>query len=170
MPKRLNHFLSANGIKDEKKKDVFLAFIGPQTYKLLKSLIAPTKPGKKEYDQLVQLLKQHYEPTSSEIVRRYRFNTRVRRKGESVANYMPELCGLTQFCNYSDSLETMLRDRLVCGINDKAVRCCLLAKQDCHLKRHLNWHKGWKQQRKMFEKCRKSLDFQWDDCQKMSMR
>ena len=45
----LNHFLSANGIADDKKKDVFLTAIGPQTYKLLKSLVAPAKPGEKNY-------------------------------------------------------------------------------------------------------------------------
>jgi len=40
----LNHFILANGMKDEQKKDVFLAVIGPQAYKLLlKSLITPAK-------------------------------------------------------------------------------------------------------------------------------
>ena len=35
--KCLNHFLSANGITDNTKKDIFLTVIGPQTYKLLKA-------------------------------------------------------------------------------------------------------------------------------------
>ena len=43
------HFLSANGIEDEKKKDVFLTVIRLQIYKLLKSLVAPAKPGEKDY-------------------------------------------------------------------------------------------------------------------------
>ena len=73
----LDHFLSANGIADEKKKDVFLAVIGPQIYKLLKSLVVPAKPGEKEYNQLVQVLTQHFDPAPSEIVRRYHFNTHV---------------------------------------------------------------------------------------------
>ena len=45
------HFLSANGIEDEKKKDVFLTVIRLQTYKLLKSLVAPAKPGEKDYTE-----------------------------------------------------------------------------------------------------------------------
>jgi len=56
------------GIEDTKKKDVFLAVIGLQTYKLLKSLVALAKPDKKEYNQLVQLLAQHYKLAPSEIV------------------------------------------------------------------------------------------------------
>ena len=43
----------ANGIEDKKKKDVFLTVIKPQTYKLLTSLVAPAKPGEKDYTQLV---------------------------------------------------------------------------------------------------------------------
>ena len=50
---RLNHFLSANGIKDEKKKDVFLTVIWLQTYKLLTSLVAPAKPGEKDYTRWI---------------------------------------------------------------------------------------------------------------------
>lgn len=88
---RLDHFLAANGIKDAKKKDVFLAVIGPPTYKLLKSLVAPAKPGEKEYEQLVQLLMQHFEPAPSEIMKRYCFNSRIWQKGESVAIYVSEL-------------------------------------------------------------------------------
>ena len=62
---RLNHFLSANGIE---KKDVFLTVIGPQTYKLLKSLVAPAKPGEKNYAQLVEVLTHRFDPAPSEIV------------------------------------------------------------------------------------------------------
>ena len=49
----LNHFLLANCFKGEKKKDVLLTVIGLQTYKLLKSLVAPAKPDGKDYTQLV---------------------------------------------------------------------------------------------------------------------
>ena len=88
---RLDHFLSANGIEDAKKKDVFLAVIGPQPYKLLKSLVAPAKSGDKEYNQLVQLLTQHFESAPSEIVQRYCFNSRIQQKGEPVVTYVSEL-------------------------------------------------------------------------------
>ena len=133
--KRLDHFLAANSIADAKKKDVFLAVIGPPTYKLLKSLVASAKPGEKEYNQLVQVLTQHFEPAPSEIMRRYRFNSHIRRRGESVATYISELQGLAQFCNYGDSLETMLRDCLVCGINDESIQRRLLGESTLTFKK-----------------------------------
>ena len=38
---------------------------------------------------------------------------------ESVAAFVTELRALAKHCNYhADSLDSLLRDRLVCGIND----------------------------------------------------
>jgi len=51
----------------------------------------------------------------------------VRHKEESVVAYVSELHGLVQFCNFGEALETMLRDRLVCRITNKAIQCHLLA-------------------------------------------
>ena len=42
---------------------------------------------------------------------------------------------LAQFCNFGESLDTMLRDRLVCGINDEAIQCCLLMEATSNLKK-----------------------------------
>ena len=48
--KRLKHIFVANGITDgAKKQAVFLSVIGASNYKLLSSLVAPVKPGEKEY-------------------------------------------------------------------------------------------------------------------------
>ena len=64
-------------------------------------------------------------------VQRYRFNTHLRKQGESIAAYVAELWRLTEYCNYGDSL----RDRLVCGVNDQRVQCRLLAEADLTLKK-----------------------------------
>ena len=95
-----------------------------------------------EYNQLVQVLTQHFEPAPSEIMRRYRFNSRIRRKGESVATYVSELRGLAQFLNYGESLETMLRDRLVCGINDESIQRRLLAESTLTFKKAFELAQG----------------------------
>ena len=65
--------------------------IRPQTYKLLKSLVAPAKPGEKDYTHLVQVLAQYFDPVPLEIVQRYRFNMRNQHKGETVTAYVSEL-------------------------------------------------------------------------------
>ena len=58
-------FYRANSVRDSAKVDVFLSVVGPKTYKLLKSLIAPMLPSDKTIDELYQSLKRHVQPTDS---------------------------------------------------------------------------------------------------------
>lgn len=101
----------------EKKRSTLLAVM-PTTYRVLKNLIAPGKPGDKLYADIVKTLTNHFGPAPSEAVQRFKFNSHSRKPGESVATYVAELRALAEFCNFEDKLENMLRDRLVCGIND----------------------------------------------------
>ena len=43
--------------------------IGAATYKVLRDLVVPAKPGTKPLEELLQKLEQHYSPRPSEIVR-----------------------------------------------------------------------------------------------------
>jgi len=136
---RLEQFLKANDIvgetKANKRRSVFLAVIGPGPYKLLRSFLAPVKPVEKTFDELVLVLTKHYSPPPSEIVQRFRFHTRVRKPGESVATFIAELRGLSEFCNFDNPLEKMLRDQLVCGIKDRRYRRGYLRSQTSPLTR-----------------------------------
>ena len=126
---RLEHFYTANGITDaDKKKAVLLTVTCAVTYKVLRNILAPDKPGEKMYAELVEALSKHYRQTPSEIVERYKFHTRVRKAGESIANYVAELRSLSEYCNFGAVLNDMIRDRLVCGVNDVAIQRRLLAK------------------------------------------
>ena len=44
-----------------------------------------------------------------------------------MAIYIAELCSLAEFCNFGQTLEAMLCDHIVCGINDNAIQRHLLA-------------------------------------------
>ena len=128
---RLEHFFAANGItNNDKKCSVFLTVVGAKAYRQLRSLIAPVKPGEADFATLSEAMKNHYAPAPSEIVQRFRFNSRFRRPGESVSTYVAELRALAEFCNFGDSLSLMIRDRLVCGINDENTQRLLLAEKE----------------------------------------
>ena len=122
---RLHHFLTANGISDaNRKRVVLLSVFGPKAYKLLASLVAPSKPGDKSYAELVKTMEEHHCPAPSEIVQRFMlfmFHTRVRGTKETIASYVAELRALGQTCGFGDSLEDMLRNRLFCGVNDERI-------------------------------------------------
>ena len=119
---RLKHYFNANDVTDAgKKRSILLTVCGGPTYRLLRSLVADGNLEAKSYEQLVQLLKDHYAPKPSEIVQRYYFNTRFRAPGETIAKYVAALRHLALDCNYGDKLSEMLRDRLVCSVNHKGM-------------------------------------------------
>ena len=68
----------------------------------------------------------HFNPKPSPIVKRYEFNTRRQGENEAVATYVAELRKIAEFCDYGAVLSDMLRDRLVCGIHNRAVQRRLL--------------------------------------------
>ena len=138
---RLGHYFIANGIGDteeadlSKRRSILLSVCGSKIYKLMSDLLAPNKPGTKTFAELVKLVQDHYAPKPSEIVQRYKFHNRFRSPGESVASYVAELRHLTEHCNFGQTMEVMIRDRLVCGIMDDKIQRRLLAEKDLTFKK-----------------------------------
>ena len=70
---RLEFYFNANDLsvmipnavatRTEKRKSILLSFIGAETYSLLRSLYAPTKPSAKTFKEITDLLKGHFSPT-----------------------------------------------------------------------------------------------------------
>ncbi len=96
------------------------------------------KPSDKMFKQLVELVQHHENPKPSAIVQRFRFNTRFRKPGESIASYVAELQNISEHCDFQNTLEEMLRDRLVCGINDEQIQRRLLAESTLDFKKAMN--------------------------------
>ena len=133
---RLGHYLSANKIDDAiQKRDVLLSTCGPTTYTLVRNLATPSPPAEPSYEQLIQLLQDHYNPKPSVPVQRFRFNTRCRQSGESIAQFVAALHQLSEHCNFGGSLDDMLRDQLICGVDDRRIQRRLLAETDLDFKR-----------------------------------
>ena len=96
--------------------------VGPGTYNIWKN-------QKKSFEQLKEKLTQHFRPRPSEVVQRFRLNSRVRKEGESVREYVAELRHFAEFCNFGVTLETMIRDCLVCDIRDESIQRKLLSEK-----------------------------------------
>ncbi len=70
---------------------------------------------------------KHHNPKPSAIVQRFKFNSRTWQQGEVVADFVAALRQLSEYCEYGDTLDDMLQDRLVCGINEGHLQRRLLA-------------------------------------------
>ena len=55
------------------------------------------------------------------------FHTCFRKPGEAIAAFIATLYSLSEHCTFGDSLEDMIRDRLVCGISEETIQKHLLA-------------------------------------------
>ena len=139
----MDHFFAANEIDNtHKKKLTFLAVIGPAMYTLVRNLVLPDKLGDKSYGELVDAIKNHYNPTPSETVQRSKFHSRVQKLGETIAAFIADLRALAEFCNFGHFLDDMLRDRIVCGVNNAKIQQALLSEKTLTLKKALEVAQG----------------------------
>ena len=112
-----------------------MAIVGPSAYKLLRSLVSPAKLDEKSYKELVKAMEKHHNPTPSEIVQRYKFNSRFEKESESIATSLSELRSIAQHRNFCDNLDDMLRNCLVCGVKNNSIQKRLLAEAKLTLKK-----------------------------------
>eukprot|EP00731_Ephydatia_muelleri_P014717 Em0008g437a len=117
---RMEQYFAANDVGNETKKSaILLSVCGSSTYRLIRSLLAPVKPGEKSYSDIVALVTTHLNPKPSVIVQRFKFNCRVRGEVEPIADFVAAL------------------DRLVCGINNPSIQRRLLGEGGLTFKKAL---------------------------------
>lgn len=126
--KQLESYFVTNDITAAgKKRGILVSSCRMAVYKIIRSIVTPMKPTEIAYSNLVAKVKAHFAPKPSVIVQRYKFNSCTHNQGESVASYVSPLRALTPFCGIGDTLDNMLRDCLVCGINHERLQRRLLA-------------------------------------------
>ena len=70
----LEYYFLANGnTAADKKRAVLISVIRSDAYRILRSLILPSKISEKSFAQIMEL-KDHYNPQPSEIMQRCHFN------------------------------------------------------------------------------------------------
>ena len=127
---RMKHYFVANDVADGgKKRSILLSVCGPATYKVIRNLVEDGKLDTTSYDDMVKLVKGYYDPPPSVTMQRYKFNTHIRNAKGTVADYVAALREIAQHCEYKDSLQDLLRDRLVCGVNHEGITNRLLAEK-----------------------------------------
>ena len=129
---RLIQYFVANGISEDgpTRQAILLSSCGADTYQLICNLVAPKKPTEESFTDIVSLVKAHHQPHPSTIVQRFHFQTRIQKPSESVSKFVAQLRKLSEYCEFGDTLQDMLRDRLVCGCKDQRLQCKLLAEPE----------------------------------------
>ena len=131
---RLSFYFIANDIAEDangKRKAILLFVCGHETYQLIRNLVGGAEAIKDaQYADMIKLITDNYNPPPSVTVQRFKFNSRLRHKDESIATYIAALRQLAEHCKFGDTLSDMLRDRLVCGVNHNAIQRRLLSEKE----------------------------------------
>ena len=95
----------------------------------------PNGPTDVPFNDIVTQTRMHFYPTPSDTIQKYLFNSRSGRPGESVLMYAAELKMLAEFCNFKETLELILHDRIACEIGNELWQRHLLSEEDLTYKR-----------------------------------
>jgi RNase H-fold protein (predicted Holliday junction resolvase) len=127
---RFEQFVAANKIEDNARVATLLANLGSTAYGTLRILVSPTKPGTVSLENIDKALNSHYGPQTIVIAERFKFYKAHQEEGESVQQFAARLRKLARHCAYGESLTTMLRDMLVCGLSNTACQKRLLTEKE----------------------------------------
>ena len=110
---RFEFYFEANEVANaNKQRAILLNVCGSKRYKLIRNLTMPGHPSDKTSKETVELVQNHENPKPSAIVQRFKFTTRFRKRGESIASYVAGLANISEHCYFQNTLQEMLRDRL----------------------------------------------------------
>ena len=74
-------------------------------------------------------------PKKNETYERYVFNSRSQAQGEPVEQFITDLKLKARSCGYGTLKDSMIRDRIVLGVNNQRIRERLLREMDLDLER-----------------------------------
>ncbi|XP_063362861.1 uncharacterized protein LOC134651690 [Cydia amplana] len=86
---------------------------------------------------LLDKFESFFSPKKNITIERHRFFTRCQKQSESIEQYAFELKKLASACEFKELMDDLIRDRLICGIQENALRERLLREPDLTLKKSL---------------------------------
>ncbi|XP_063630684.1 uncharacterized protein LOC134801996 [Cydia splendana] len=86
---------------------------------------------------LLDKFESFFSPKKNITIERHRFFTRCQKQSESIEQYAFELKKLASACEFKELIDDLIRDRLICGIQENALRERLLREPDLTLKKSL---------------------------------
>ena len=130
--------LAMNGRDEATKVKLFLYLIGSQGREIYVTMAFEIPASERTLTQVLEAFDGHCNPRKNETVERFKFFSRTQDPGESQEKFVTDLKLLATTCNFGDLKDSLVRDRIVCGIQDRQLREELLKIPDLDLQRYLS--------------------------------
>ncbi|XP_076031079.1 uncharacterized protein LOC143019325 [Oratosquilla oratoria] len=111
----------------KKKKNQLFVSIGTKMFGILANLTAPDMPTTKTYDELIELMKNHFITKPSYHRSLCSFQQRRKVKKETVKELYADLKRLVKDCNFGTMFDARLRDQLFMAVDHEPYFKYLLA-------------------------------------------
>ncbi|UYV60689.1 K02A2.6-like [Cordylochernes scorpioides] len=110
---------------DKLKVAILLNFIGEEALEVFNTFHLKEDEAE-NFDLLINKFDDFCEPKKNVIFERFKFFSATQKDGESIDSFITELKGLSTSCEFESQKDSLIRDRIVYGIQDKALQERLL--------------------------------------------
>lgn len=133
-----NSYVIVTGLADKDnayQMATFITCIGHEALEVYNGLPFRDENEKNDPTVILRLMEEYFVGKTNTIYERYVFNNKHQESCESVDAYVTKLRKLSLTCEFGQLADQMIRDRIVCGIKDNAVRKKLLQEADLSLQK-----------------------------------
>ncbi|XP_070407964.1 uncharacterized protein [Nothobranchius furzeri] len=133
---QFNLYVMAMGLEtkpDTRKIALLLTLAGPQAIEVYNTFAFEMAEDRAWMDVVLAKFDAHCTPKKNETYERYMFRCRMQQQSESFDSFLTALRLKPQSCNFGTLRESMIRDQIVCGVEDKKLRERLIRESDLTL-------------------------------------
>lgn len=131
-------YLIASGINEKSEKvktNTLLHLVGQDAVEIYNTFEFEEAGDKSKLKPVLDKFEQYCNPRKNVIFERHVFNTRCQGASETIDSYVTDLRMKARSCEYGDLKDSLIRDRIVCGLKSDAVRSRLLRDSDLTLEK-----------------------------------
>ena len=137
---RFEIYMTAAGkteANDDVKTSLLLHAFGPEGIEIFNTFTFTEEEEGIKYASTLAKFQAHFVPKANLTYERH-FFTRNRQVGESIDKYVTDLRILAGICAFGTLCESLIKDRLVCGVGDTRLTERLLRVSDLDLEKALD--------------------------------
>ncbi|XP_036345642.1 uncharacterized protein LOC118754876, partial [Rhagoletis pomonella] len=118
--------------EEDRKVAVFLHVIGDEALEKYNTF-GLSEADDKKLNAVIKAFEDFCSPKANETVERHVFFTRAQQSGENFTNYLTDLKTLSATCGFGHLKDSLIKNRVVCGIRDSELRNRLLREENLDL-------------------------------------
>ena len=130
---QLEIFFEVNNVPMDKQVSSTLTLIGSRMYALLRSSTAPRRPKELRYKEIFKHFDSTFGAKTNCYCQTYKFHKAEQEQSESIRDYLAKLQRLAKTCDFGGYRDEAIRDRLVCGLRNRAIQRKLLGEAELTL-------------------------------------